>query len=382
MQYDPDNAGLQHGLQQLRAERRHRVAAERAGRLLAEVARRSGTGDDQRRLHAQLQPRAARPVPGRLQRQPRRDDAGDAQHGARPASRWCCPASRGRSSTARRTGSARRTSRRRRRSRSRRRSRPANDCGSSIRTSSSVHRLVERQLPARAHRDTVVEVRYIGNRNMQRVDARRTGTTSTSTRTASSTSSSWRRQNLRANVAGRPRRHVRVHRAGHGHVAAADLPGALLGGAVLAGRRPRRGTRRRSSRTRRGSTSWISTSRVRTTRRTTSGPATAARGGRTPRRPASPSNFWVLNPLVDSANVTLGAAGSRVSLVPGRPAPPALARSRRQGQLHVRQALGLIAAGAALRSRATSARRAFRTRSSSSGTTRFRSAAASGSDRT
>ena len=56
--FDAGDARLQHRLEQLRAERRRRVAAERAGRLAARAARRSGAGDAARRLLAELQPRA------------------------------------------------------------------------------------------------------------------------------------------------------------------------------------------------------------------------------------------------------------------------------------------------------------------------------------
>ena len=51
---------VQHRLEQLRAERRRGVAAERAGRLPARAARRSRSGDGARRLRPQLQPRAPR----------------------------------------------------------------------------------------------------------------------------------------------------------------------------------------------------------------------------------------------------------------------------------------------------------------------------------
>ena len=50
IQFDERHAGLRHRLEQLRAERRRRVAAERPGRLAADAARRSRAGDAPRRL--------------------------------------------------------------------------------------------------------------------------------------------------------------------------------------------------------------------------------------------------------------------------------------------------------------------------------------------
>ena len=52
---------------------------ERAGRLAADAARRSGAGDDPRRLLDELQPGAHRPLHGQRRQQPRRHHRGDPQ---------------------------------------------------------------------------------------------------------------------------------------------------------------------------------------------------------------------------------------------------------------------------------------------------------------
>ena len=98
--------GLQHGLQQPRAERRRRVAAERAGRLAAHAAGRPGTGDGQRRLHAQLQPRACWTSSWTSTTATRGRRFRPRAARRRTRSRSCCRARPGRSSTARRAGSA------------------------------------------------------------------------------------------------------------------------------------------------------------------------------------------------------------------------------------------------------------------------------------
>ncbi len=86
--------GLQHRLEQLRSQRRRRVAAERGGRLAAHAARRSRTGDAARRLLRCLRASGHGRVRRRLRRQSGRD-ASASPATPRPAS--SDPAKRGRS---------------------------------------------------------------------------------------------------------------------------------------------------------------------------------------------------------------------------------------------------------------------------------------------
>ena len=91
VQFDQGIRGLQHRLEQHRAQRRRRVAAERAERMAAQDPRRSGAGDAPRRLLGGLRPRGHgglhRPV-RRQSRQPRQ------RHAQRtPTATWSCRAS-------------------------------------------------------------------------------------------------------------------------------------------------------------------------------------------------------------------------------------------------------------------------------------------------
>ena len=88
-QYNAGKSRLQDRLQQFRAERRRRVAAQRADRLAAHAARRPQHGDGAGELRRRLQQRRPELLHRRLQRQPR-------QHGRRRrdrrrarSSRWC-----------------------------------------------------------------------------------------------------------------------------------------------------------------------------------------------------------------------------------------------------------------------------------------------------
>ena len=87
---DERHSGLQHRLEQLRAERRRGVAAERAERLPADAARRSGAGDAARRLLGRLRAPGHGRVHRHVRRQPRQHAAASPATratGTRPARR-------------------------------------------------------------------------------------------------------------------------------------------------------------------------------------------------------------------------------------------------------------------------------------------------------
>ena len=105
------HAGVQHELDELRAQRRRRVAHRtRSDGLPPDAPRRSRAGDDPRRLRDELQPGAHRPLHGNAGNNPggtinvtRNTDDGLPARAARARASRCC--------SARRTASARRRSR-------------------------------------------------------------------------------------------------------------------------------------------------------------------------------------------------------------------------------------------------------------------------------
>ena len=99
-------------------------------------------------------------------------------------------------------------------------------------------------------RDMAVEIRYVGNRNMNAWTTENWNERETSSRTASSTSSSCAQANLRAQRRGAAaaNRHVRLHGPGTGTSPLPTYLAYFSGAARVAGRRPRRATRRRTSR--------------------------------------------------------------------------------------------------------------------------------------
>ena len=223
---------LQHRLEQLRAERRRRVAAERAERLAAHAARRSGAGDAPRRLLGRLRPRRACGVfTGQYGANPGSTLSADAQRSPTGCS---CRGERGRCcSVAARAGSYPPPFARRRRRYPipvRRQPRRTTSTSSIPTSRSRTARSLDGQLPARA------------------VAATWRSTSATSAR-AASTSGPKRTTTSEYNLiengffdefqagdgepAGQqrrrrqPRRLVRLLRPGHRHVAAADLPRLL-----------------------------------------------------------------------------------------------------------------------------------------------------------
>ena len=155
--------------------------------------------------------------------------------------------------------------------------------------------------------NTAFEVRYVGNKNATRLADRELE----------------RREHLRERVprrvqggagqprrqrGGEPRRHVRLHGPGHRHHAAPDLPGVLqrrqpgqrerrvavhLHELHEHGRSPRISTGTRRPRATAAADLWTNNAAFRTN---------AAAAG-------LPSNFFVLNPLVDDANITRSTSG-------------------------------------------------------------------------
>ena len=140
------------------------LAAERRRRLPAHAARRSRAGDGPRRLRAELQPGAHRPLHRQRRRQPRRHGRRHAE--PTPASRSCCRArAAGALQPAARLGPPRSRTRRSTRSRAT--------------TANSVNIFPQdRHLKTpRVHsysagfqrsigRDMAIEVRYVGNQNL------------------------------------------------------------------------------------------------------------------------------------------------------------------------------------------------------------------------
>ena len=232
--------GLQHRHEQLRAERRRRVAAERAERLLRKLLGDPEQATVSGGFTPLVQPRAPRPVHGRLQRQP-----GPTMPATRSTAATQLPARAARRvladrcSSARRAGSARRRSRRRRRSRSR-----ALASADDIRDLRPEHRDRRTRTPgpsASSARSAATwrsrcATSATGTRmpwtteNWNAANYRETGL---SARTRSTTCEQFKLAQANCGQRrGRPRRHVRVLRARHGHGAAADLPGALHGAPI------------------------------------------------------------------------------------------------------------------------------------------------------
>ena len=185
-------------------------------------------------------------------------------------------------------------------------------------------------------KDMAVDLRYTGNRQRTR-GTRRTGTSRTSRRTASSMSSSWRRRTCRRTSppAAAPRSPTRApararRRCRPTWRTSARVPTAQCRRRVevhvdeLHERDVREPARTSSTPNPYGAAS------------TSSGPVRAARSGPNSFAAGLPTNFFVLNPLVDDANVTRNVRGSYYNSLTVEAASPFLARPARPGQLHLR----------------------------------------------
>ena len=140
------------------------------------------------------------------------------------------------------------------------------------------------------------------------------------------TSSSSRRRTCAANVAGRAAaRSFALHRAGHGHVAAADLPGLLQRRSLRRAPPIRRRTRRRTSPTPRGPAISATTSRIRRTRPTIC--TRTRRSGRTRSTRACRRTSSCMNPAVDQRQHHAVAGRLEVRLAAARFAAPASRRA-------------------------------------------------------
>ena len=381
-------AGLQHRLEQLRAERRRRVAAERAGRLAADDPRRSRAGDAARRLLGRLRPRRAwRSSPGQYgaeSRQPR------SASRARNANGNCsCRASSLAAAASARTsrlGPPRSTHSRGRRDASGDLHAVVSDRGApaapTTSTSSARHPgrvradLHRRASSASLSRDMAIDIRYVGTRGVEPVDRRELTTRSTSSRTASSTSSSWRWRTCRPTsrpargatfaVLGpaRARRRCRFTWPTSTARATSSNPAAYTG------------------------TNWTNTTFV--GRLAAPNPNPTERGQRprrqrrrvapTPLAAGLPANFFVVNPDVGRRqHVYDEQRVQRLRRAADRAAAPAVARLPDQRQLPVRARERLRVPRTALRPRARTRPPTCGTRSRCSGTGACRSAAAAAS---
>ena len=372
--HDPGNPGYNTDFNNFAPNDRRVVAAERAGRLAPEVPRRSGSGDGERRLHALVQPRAVRPVHGRLRRQPGRDDAG-ARAARRatnfplvlPGETWPLLCASSRTAALRAAGV------------------PA-DAGVPD------HRVVRRRATTSAIFDPDIEVPYtrLLDRGLPAVAQPRHGGRGPVHRQREPkpwANENWNLENIIENgfldefkLAQRTCRPTSLAGRGGTFAFTGAGPGtsplpiflAHFSGAAGAARRAiaaqlhvdavheldldRRPRSVQSRSGRRGGDLWTAQRRS---------------GARTLPTAGLASNFWVMNPLVDDANVTRIARRQQLPLDPGRPSPPSLARPGRPGQLHVRAALGLLAPERTSTRFYLQVRRTSRTRSRCCGSTQI-----------
>ena len=302
------------------------------GGLPADAARRSRAGHDPRRLRDELQPGAHRPVRGQRQRQSRRRRSTSSAT-TRRAIRSSARARAIRCSSASATASARRASRRRRSIRSRRRRPTTSRCSSRIcaRRASTPTRSASSGRSAATWRSKCAT----SATRTCTPGPRRTGTSATSSRTASSTSSGWRRPTSRANLAAGRGTTSFAYTGAPGTSAAADLPrvpqrprrrdqhGGLHGDAVHQLGVPRAGSARSSRKC----------STPRSDLDTTAFRANAARAGFVP-------NFFVMNPAVGNANVVEDRNSTKFNSMQLEVRRRLSRRAARVGQLHLRRPQG------------------------------------------
>ena len=325
------------------------VAAERAGRLAPRAARRSRAGDDPRRLLDGLQPRAHGPVHERSTaptRAARSTPTATTTSGnlVLPGETLAGAAPRARAASARRDVPDRRPAVSARRRRSIGTANNINifdpdDRGRRTRGPGPIG--FQRSLG----RDMAIEVRYVGNRNMNALDDRELERAEHLRERLPRRVQGSRRRTCGANVAAGSRQHVRATSA------RAPARRRCRSTSPTSAAQPRRG---------RPEPAYTSTNftqhRVDRPPRLHSNPEPAGRGERPARatrrsaptrsRAGLPANFFVMNPAVANANITArrSAARSYHALQLELP-PPALARPAGQrATTPTRKKLEIVAA--------------------------------------